>query len=47
MEAGGNVNINGLVIDTDGNATTAKGVSLDDHTHTGNMGIPTSPPIVS
>ena len=29
----GNVNINGAVIDTGGNLTTASGISVDEHTH--------------
>lgn len=29
----GDVTINGAVIDTSGNVTTAKGISLDDHVH--------------
>jgi hypothetical protein len=43
--APGGFNLNGYIISSDGNGTTAKGVSQDDHTHTGNMGIPTSIPI--
>lgn len=31
--ADGTVDINGFIIGTNGNGTTAKGVSLDDHTH--------------
>lgn len=33
LQADGNVNINGAIIDTGGNVTTAAGVSVNAHTH--------------
>lgn len=33
LQPDGSVNINGLVIDTNGNVTTASGISLDGHGH--------------
>ncbi len=45
LEPGGDVDINGAIIDTNGNITTANGISLDDHLHVGNLGNPTSAPI--
>ncbi len=41
----GTVDINGYIIDKDGNGTTKSGISQDEHEHTGNLGSPTSPPI--
>jgi hypothetical protein len=46
LQAGGAFVVNGATIGTDGNLTTASGISVDDHEHVGNLGSPTSKPII-
>lgn len=45
LKTNGDVDANGATITTTGDVTTPEGVSLRTHTHIGNLGVATGPPI--
>ena len=46
LQAAGDFVANDATMTVDGDVKTSEGISLRTHTHVGNIGIPTSPPIV-
>jgi hypothetical protein len=45
LKPDGEIDLNGATITPEGDIISKSGISLDNHTHTGNLGSPTSAPI--